>query len=110
MRRCSVCGKVISDFSMVCPYCRSTVSTSSYDAKSIKKKEYYTKRTTKKRVIISLILSVIVLLLFGGPFIIMEFYFGPYLMANFVDFAIELVCSAYGLFVIIKHKPSRVRL
>jgi len=93
--KCSVCGKTISEFATVCPFCYNQINAQIDKQTAEKKAEDYKESTAKNKVLAGLIpscilafFSIVLVRLFGGGTI------------GFLFVIPELCCIGYGLYVI----------
>ena len=97
--KCSICGKTVSEFATVCPFCHNQLNETIDKQTAEKKALDYKESTAKGKVIGGLIpscilvfFSAILVRLFGGGTI------------NFLFVIPELCCIGYGLYVLISKK------
>lgn len=98
MRKCSICGKTISDFVTSCPYCGSNLNSVN-EIENNKKKEYYSTLNARKSVLISFILSLVVMIFF-------RFVFGlpTFTIITLIELLLEIACIIFAIFLIVRYK------
>ena len=57
MKKCDVCGKSISDFSTICPYCNSNLTTDNQEVHAAKREAIKTKNLLNRSIILHIVLT-----------------------------------------------------
>lgn len=108
MKKCSICGKSISDFVKKCPYCMTDLNIENEIEKSEKREYYLNLRAShaRKSILISFILSLVIIffkLLFGFRTPIATTRFELLLEPPCIIFAVFLI-TRYKIITILKSK------
>lgn len=100
MKKCSICGKSISDFVKKCPYCMTDLNIENEIEKSEKREYYLNLRAShaRKSILISFIFSLVIIifskLLFGYWFNITTAF----------ELLLEPPCIIFAVFLITRYK------
>ena len=91
MRKCSICGNVISDFASECPHCgKDLKSMSKIEDEAVRVE--YNLRNTQKNILLNFIASIVVVFFFDFALNIPGFI--PFFL---IELALKLVCVFWGV-------------